>query len=209
MIPPQGSSSHPSTSMTTVLESTRGRRGSIAGEVDLQIMKHERCPHCSGGSVESCMAGSPAVSRCRSCRLLFLSEFPSAAERASYYQDDYYEADSGARFSGPFERLIALFRELRARDISKRLPPRTVEGEDAFLDVGCGRGYLLDAFHRRGWRVAGTQLSETAIEACRKRSGLEVLKGELPELSLEGGSFRALAFYHVLEHLDRPFEYLK
>jgi SAM-dependent methyltransferase len=155
------------------------------------------------------MEGSPRVSRCRSCRLLFLSEFPSAAERASYYQDDYYEADSGARFPGPFERLIALFRELRARDISKRLPPRTVEGADAFLDVGCGRGYLLDAFHRRGWRVAGTQLSETAIEACRKRSGLGVLKGELPELNLEGGSFRAVAFYHVLEHLDRPFEYLK
>jgi SAM-dependent methyltransferase len=171
-------------------------------------MKNRRCAGCGGETLETAIAGPPAVLRCRGCRLLFLEEFPGEAERRGFYQGDYYDEASGERFCGPLERLVRPFRRRRARDILRRLPPRTLDAPDAFLDVGCGRGLLLDELQARGWRVTGTQLSAGALAACARR-GITVLDGELPELALEAESYRAVAFYHVLEHLDRPLEYLE
>ncbi len=184
-------------------------------------MRNRFCPSCGGGDLENRFHGSPEVLECRSCRLAFLAEFPSPAERAAYYQDEYYEEGTGQRFLRPFERLVRAFRNRRARDILKRLPAAAEgrgqntgrntgrnAGRNAFLDIGCGRGLLLEAFERRGWEAVGTQLSRTAPAACRGGSGVRILNGELPELRLDEESFRAIAIYHVLEHVDRPAEYL-
>lgn len=166
------------------------------------------CAACGLEIHERWTDGPPVVVRCTGCGLLRLESFPSPGERAGYYQNDYYEESSGERFLGPLEALLRIFRWLRLRDVLRHLPARQSGAEDAILDVGCGRGRLLEQFHDRGWKVVGTQLSTTASEACTRRSGLRILVGELPRLELEAGSFRAVTLYHVLEHLDRPFEYL-
>ena len=36
------------------------------------------------------------------------------------------------------------------------------------LDVGCGRGFLLDAFRRRGWTVEGTEMSDASSAHARE-----------------------------------------
>ena len=195
-------------------------------------MRHRTCPHCGSVPLEEVLHRGPEVLRCRACRLVFLADFPGPAERAAIYGRDYYEEGSGERFLGALELLVRLFRRMRTRDILRRLPPRQVppgqggpahreggpceggpeggssEGRDAFLDVGCGRGVLLEEFRRRGWAAVGTQVSRTAAEAAARR-GLDVRLGELPELDLPENAFRAVAFYHVLEHLDRPERYLR
>ena len=142
--------------------------------------------------------------------MLFLEEFPCAEERASYYQEEYYEEQTGNRFLGIFEWAIRAFRKARMKDVLRHLPQRIQEDKkDAFLDIGCGRGLLLECFKKQGWQVAGTQLSETASLACERQHGVKVHRGELPELKLESDSFRAIVLYHVLEHIDKPFDYLK
>ncbi len=167
------------------------------------------CPHCQSERTAEQFSGPPVVRRCEECRLLFLADFPDADTLATYYQGEYYEEGSGQRFLRPFERVLEAFREARARDITRRLPPRTSDAPDAILDVGCGRGLLLDAFRKRGWRAVGTQLSETAADAIRSRAGADVHVGELPALDLGDASFRAITFYHVLEHVDVPGAYLR
>ncbi len=173
-------------------------------------MSDHTCPLCVSVELTTHIADPPAVLRCGRCGLMRLDELPSPDERASAYQGDYYEEGSGERFLGIFELAVRWFRRWRMRDILRHLPEargaRT--RTDAVLDVGCGRGRLLECFRDAGWVIVGTQISETARDACERRLSTTVHLGELPDLPLPARSFRAVVFYHVLEHLDRPQEYL-
>lgn len=164
----------------------------------------EVCGRTGERTARVVLAGEPTLVRCDRCGLVSLASLPSAHEVKAYYQDDYYEPVEGARFRGPLERVVRFFRWLRLRHLLRWEP-----APGAVLDVGCGRGMLLEMFQRRGWRVLGTQLSETAACAARTLRGVEVVVGELPEVDAEPGSFRLVLFYHVLEHLARPAAYLR
>lgn len=160
------------------------------------------CNLC-GGEARVLVAGSPTILRCLECGLLSLEIFPPKAERDAGYQDSYYEGETGLRFLGAFERVLGFLKRLRLRSILRWRP-----GPGAVLDVGCGRGDLLELYKARGWRAVGTQVSRTAAEAARSRRGVDVLLGELPELGLKSADFDVVTFLHVLEHLDRPAQYL-
>jgi SAM-dependent methyltransferase len=140
--------------------------------------------------------------------LTSLEEFPERSEQEARDQESYYSEETGARFLRGFEWAIAFFMKLRARSILSRVRGRGRDG-GAMLDVGCGRGDLLELFQNKGWRALGTQVSRTASSAARDHRHVEVVVGELPELGLSKGSFQVITFFHVLEHLDRPAEYLR
>lgn len=161
------------------------------------------CRLC-GGPASTALPGPPRIVVCGSCGLASLAEFPTREARESAYQDEYYREGTGERFLGIFERLVSGFRRLRMRAILRRVP-----GPGALLDVGCGRGILLALFREKGWKILGTQLSRTAADSARRRYGMEVRVGELPEIPLPGETFDVAAFFHVLEHLDRPEAYLR
>jgi SAM-dependent methyltransferase len=179
-----------------------GQETSVCGTC-MESQRAAAC-HVCGGEATMVLAGEPQVSCCSRCGLKSLARFPDATARTACYQESYYRADGGDRFLGPFERAIALLRRLRLRSLLARAP-----GPAAVLDVGCGRGDLLELYRERGWRAVGTQVSLTAAAAARERRGVEVIVGELPELDLPASSFQVITFFHVLEHLDRPAEYLR
>ena len=161
------------------------------------------CRFC-GNSGASRVTEEPAVLNCPSCGLMYLADIPSGGGREALYQEDYYREETGARFLGIFEILVGFFRRLRMRSVLRREP-----GPSSLLDIGCGRGILIELFQKRGWRVLGTQLSRTAAESARRQRGVEVAVGDLPDLGLEDKSFRVVTLYHVLEHVPRPDEYLR
>ncbi len=161
-----------------------------------------RCPGC-GGDPTGHLDGPPRIVRCRECGLMWLAVFPERETLESAYQEDYYREETGERFSGPVERAAAWFRERRARQILSR-----TSGTGAILDVGCGRGVMLERFKMRGWRTLGTQLSRTAAEAARRLRGIEVVCAELVDMRLPAASFDVVTIFHVLEHLTDPAAYL-
>jgi len=76
------------------------------------------------------------------------------------------------------------------------------QGQAPILDVGCGRGELLEVFREAGIQARGIDLNEDAIALCRDK-GLEVeaadlfdYLGALPDFSLGG-----LVCSQVVEHL--------
>src|SRR5262245_24851616 len=79
-------------------------------------------------------------------------------------------------------------------------------GKTDVLDVGCGRGELLDLFREAGVGARGLDLNHEMVEACRSR-GLDAVEGdllgyleELPDTSLGG-----LIAIQVVEHLDPSY----
>jgi SAM-dependent methyltransferase len=74
------------------------------------------------------------------------------------------------------------------------------------LDVGCNRGFLLEAARRRGWNVVGVELSDVAASQARSDFGLTV-HGTLDAVGHE--QFDLIVARHVLAHTLDPIEFLR
>lgn len=74
------------------------------------------------------------------------------------------------------------------------------------LDIGCGRGELLEVFMHRGWEVMGIEPNKEYALAARNK-GVSVVEDVLTDQVVEQlGAFDAVLLAHVLEHLVRPEE---
>jgi SAM-dependent methyltransferase len=139
------------------------------------------------------------VVRCEACGLARTRPPPDPSRMAAYYPQAYYGAASARRFPALVEGLQRLLYGARARAV-ERLAGRP----GRVLDVGCGRGFLLDAFRRRGWSAQGTELDDRSAAHAREVLGLAVETGPAERWPWPDGHFDAVAFWHVLEHLEEP-----
>lgn len=107
------------------------------------------------------------------------------------------------------ERLIAGMREVEERhwwfqgrrEILVRLLGAHLESGSRLLDVGCGTGFLLEAVADR-YRIAGLDLSPQAVAYCIGRGLVGVRQGGFEDLPATlRGSFDAVSFFDVIEHL--------
>jgi 2-polyprenyl-3-methyl-5-hydroxy-6-metoxy-1,4-benzoquinol methylase len=68
------------------------------------------------------------------------------------------------------------------------------------LDIGAGTGYFLQVMLKRGWKISGTEKSDSARKFAAEKWGMQLLPedglGSLPE-----NSFDAITLWHVMEHL--------
>jgi 2-polyprenyl-3-methyl-5-hydroxy-6-metoxy-1,4-benzoquinol methylase len=72
------------------------------------------------------------------------------------------------------------------------------------LDVGSAAGIFLNCAKRRGWRVEGTDLSSTCIQAAKKMFDIHLLEGELADIELLSGHYDVISLCHSIEHLRQP-----
>jgi SAM-dependent methyltransferase len=89
---------------------------------------------------------------------------------------------------------LPLLREAKAGD-----PHRPI------VDIGCGRGELLDLLAENGLEAIGVDINDEMLERARAR-GLKVAKGDAVShlRALPDASLGAVTAIHVIEHL--PFE---
>ncbi len=79
-----------------------------------------------------------------------------------------------------------------------------VPGEKV-LELGCGNGKTVQSLLGMGYRVAGVDFSETAINYCRDRfPEADFLVSDITELPFPGGYFDYVTAVHVLENLGEP-----
>lgn len=120
---------------------------------------------------------------------------------ARYYPSGYY--GEGRRFSHMVEWLLDRLYTYRAARIERVKRPGRV------LDIGCGRGLLLNKLRQRGWDPYGTELSEEAASYARDELKLPVTTLSLEEANFPDGEFDLVILWHVLEHVRAPREMLK
>jgi SAM-dependent methyltransferase len=136
------------------------------------------------------------LERCLTCELVLLN--PRLTERAIEkiaYASIVHEIGS-----------TEVDEHLRALDgVLERLEA-SVTRRGNLLDVGCNRGFLLEAARRRGWNVVGVELSDAAASRARRDFGLTVHR-TLDAVGHE--QFDLIVVWHVLEHTLEPVEVLR
>lgn len=78
----------------------------------------------------------------------------------------------------------------------------------AVLDAGCGTGLLLQQIAHFG-RVEGVDISDEALDFCRKRGLTNVRKADVTNLPFEDQSFDFITALDVIEHLDDDVQALR
>ncbi len=139
------------------------------------------------------------VASCGACGLARTVPCPDESRLADYYPQSYYGALAARRFPAGVEWLQRRLYGARARAVEQ-----VAGGAGRVLDVGCGRGFLLDAFRRRGWEVQGTELDERSAAHAREALGVPVHVGPPGSEPWPDAHFDAVVLWHVLEHLSDP-----
>ena len=135
---------------------------------------------------------------CLGCGLALTLPVPSPETLSAHYPEAYYAQPQGRRFPSLVGALQALIYCWRVRRLESRLAP----GQRRVLDVGCGPGFLLNAFRSRGWAGVGLERTEQAARHGREALGLDIRTGTLWDEALAGGRFDAVVLWHVLEHVQ-------
>src|SRR5205814_2234765 len=131
-----------------------------------------------------------SIGFCDACQLHVTVPAPPAELLSRYYPQTYY--GSGKRYTGLVEWCLDRLYTYRAARIENG------QAIGAVLDVGCGRGLLLDKLRQRGWRVSGTELSEEAAAHARDQLNLPVVAGPLESAHYPNESFDLVILWHVL-----------
>lgn len=146
------------------------------------------------------------IMRCVRCGLVYTD--PRC--RADLYQESYFTGEDnalpGRDFRHPrdlrnsevrFNQLLALVEKLR--------PGR----RGRLLDVGCAIGTLPYLARQRGWDAAAVEPSLYAASYARDVYGIDTFAGQLREAGFSPATFDVITMVHVLEHIERPCEFLE
>lgn len=165
------------------------------------------CYICGSSSVSTVARPDPWVYlRCASCTALFVGPMPegdAVSNAACLYDGCYYSADARdeeAAWTAAGEW---------AADYRLQLLERELGRPGRILDVGCGTGTVLGVGARRGWQVAGVEISPSAAAAARANYGVDVTVGTLQSANFPTASFDVVWLQHVLEHVPNPIALLQ
>lgn len=126
----------------------------------------------------------------------------------SYWNDNPLSASAIPHplFSPEYYNYYDRLRELNESvAFSSRLHEYDAFAGRRVLDVGCGNGYVLSRYARAGARVAGVDITETAVLLTRKRLELMDLEGDVrvasaEELPFDDDTFDCVCSMGVVHH---------
>ncbi|MFI5346857.1 MAG: methyltransferase domain-containing protein [Elusimicrobiota bacterium] len=159
-----------------------------------------RCPACGHDTPETV---HPSVEpgfeilRCPDCGLGRTWPPESPEKIAAWYPAQYY-GKGNIRFNPLFEILVRWFRKRRSAVLHNRVPHGPV------LDVGCGRGLMLNYMRELGYEPHGVEFSETAAWHARHALKLPVTTEDFVRAPHEKDRYNAVIFWHSLEHFSNP-----
>jgi SAM-dependent methyltransferase len=117
---------------------------------------------------------------------------PSPTNLDSYYPDRYRQYSAV---------IAAILRILYRRRVGQWV--KLFASPGAAFEMGCGDGLMLAMLRQRGWRVSGSERTESAALIAREQYNLEVGAGGLEAMD-PARRFDLVLLNQVLEHLGDP-----
>jgi len=159
-----------------------------------------RCPACGHNNPETVHPSAEKgfeILQCPDCGLGRTWPAEPAERIGAWYPAQYYGKEN-VRFNPLFERLVRWFRRRRAAVLHNRVPRGPI------LDIGCGRGLLLNNLRELGYEPHGVEFSETAAWHARNILKLPVTTEDFVGAPHEKDRYNAIIFWHSLEHFANP-----
>jgi len=115
--------------------------------------------------------------------------------------EDFYNAFEN-RFRGSTDTISA---RMKSR-YEKKLRQWRISSSPTFVDIGCGRGEMLEMAYKIGFKTQGAETSKSLVEQCRSK-GHEIANTDALSYlrSLPSESVDVIVSMHVVEHC--PSEY--
>ncbi len=142
-----------------------------------------------------------SIVRCAGCGSATTDSVMDPQSARAYYQESYFQGGDYDDYRRD-EQIIKRNFERFALALAKRNP------NGRLLEVGCAYGYFLDVAQKR-WAVDGIDVSVPAIDAAQQRHPGHVFCGDLLTFPLKPGTYDWVVAWDVIEHVDRPREYLQ
>lgn len=163
-------------------------------------MNMHLCPICKGNETEIKLKpvsdhitkGEFEIRSCRNCGISYT--FPQPDNLDPYYPLKYRGYNAFVR------NILRFFFKVRVNNWARKFG---VPGD--VLEIGCGPGFMLDAFRKKGWRVLGTERKEKMAINAKDALGLDVHIGDIGALP-EQREFDLIVMFNVLEHLKDPLQ---
>jgi len=168
----------------------------------------QNCPICEqsqlkqlgrrGGAAHRANAGVECeIWRCSGCGLIFPNPMPvpinGIEQHYNLDADKYFEHHQQDNKQQSARQLMAEAEEL-------------IGGKGRLLDIGAGRGELLNVARDAGWHVIGIEPSARFAEYATSVSGLPIRMQPLEDCKFPDSSFDCVILSGVLEHLYNPDE---
>lgn len=144
------------------------------------------------------------VVECRRCGLMYSNPRIRPADQEivkEYETRDVAENDAG-RFDK--ERFQVRDYDDTRRELAALHPDR-----GTLVELGCGMGFLLDAFRQDGWNVIGIEPDRGYCEFIASHHKLDARPTILENSGLPDGSADVVVFLHVIEHVPDPLNTLR
>lgn len=157
----------------------------------MQYISPKQCPLCKKRPVSGMLEIS-SYWQCKDCEIAWLKKFPKAE-----YDETYYKGKSSIaqKLFSPIALFFYRVRETYAGN--KKI--------NTWIDVGAGEGGFVKTVHSK--RKIGVEVSKSGRKMM-KEIGLETLTDQ-QFLEVKGLNANVISFWHVLEHVEKPWEYLE
>ncbi len=85
-----------------------------------------------------------------------------------------------------------------------------IEPTESVLIVGCGVGYEIEWFQKRGFTsITGLDVREDRLELCRERYGVETVCADMRDSKLDDRAFDHVVTRQSLHHMFYPYQSLE
>lgn len=134
---------------------------------------------------------------------------PSEEDLRNYYKDKYYQNGHGTYENYYEKEEVAYFRNKVAQKdyVVKKFLPISANTR-TLLDIGCGEGFTLSYYHKKGWVVTGVDFSDYGLKINHPHLLPYLKQGnifeEIQELAEDELQFDIVWLDNVLEHVRKP-----
>ncbi|MEQ8313048.1 MAG: class I SAM-dependent methyltransferase [Gammaproteobacteria bacterium] len=141
------------------------------------------------------------LDQCQVCKLAWTSPEPNEKQLDQAYGESYYSS-----VETKFNPVIEWWTRFSARRRARKLVHQhgTNSKKLKVLDIGCGRGVLLNGFRELGHEVLGIERAGSGFDTLADIESIS-----LQQLIDDKQRFDLIVLWHVLEHLPRPQQSLE